>query len=99
MFTKKMLPAHKSLKGSMTIGEIGEALFTMNNVSNTKAAGRLTGLAYLVMIVFSAGGYATMTWLLAGDPQIVLGRLADNHALFSLACAAMAIGFAGGVAN
>jgi hypothetical protein len=62
--------------------------------SNAKAAGRRAGFAYLVVILFSIAGYAPMTRLLAGDPQIVLGHLAADHALFSLAFAAMGIGFA-----
>lgn len=53
----------------------------------------MTGLAYLVVIIFSAGGYATMSRLLAGSTQTAVARLAARHALFILAFAAMAIGF------
>jgi hypothetical protein len=66
----------------------------MAHVSNPKAVGRLAGLAYLVIILFSIAGYATLSWLLAGYPQIVLGRLAANQTVFTLAVVASAIGFA-----
>ena len=65
----------------------------MNAMWNAKAAGRVAGLVYLVIIVFSIAGYVPMTRLLAGDPQAVLERLVANHAQFDLAFAAMAIGF------
>ena len=65
----------------------------MDEGSRPKAAGRRAGLVYLILIVFSAGGYMAMTWLLGGDLQIVLARLADRDALFIPAFAAMAIGF------
>lgn len=65
----------------------------MEEGSSANAVGRRTGLAYAVLIIFSAGGYTTMSWLLAGSPQIVPTRLAARHALFILAFAAMVIGF------
>jgi hypothetical protein len=65
----------------------------MDEGPRAKAAGRRTGLVYLILILSSAGGYASMTWLLGGDLQRVLGRLAARHAPFILAFAAMAIGF------
>ncbi len=65
----------------------------MDERSNAKAAGRRTGLVYLILIVTSGGGYAMMSSLVAGSTQAVLARLATRHALFILAFAAMAIGF------
>ncbi len=69
-------------------------LNTLHDVSNTKVAGRYAGLAYLVIILFSVAGYTTMSRMLAGDARTVLGHLVANHALFSAAFVAMAIGFA-----
>ena len=66
----------------------------MANASNVRAAGRLAGLAYLVIIIFSTAGYATLTGLLAGDPHGVLARLAMNQPLFMSALIASVIGFA-----
>jgi hypothetical protein len=65
----------------------------MDEGSSAKAAGRRAGLVYLILIVFSSGGYGTMNWLLGGDLHTVLARLAARHAVFILAFAAMAIGF------
>jgi hypothetical protein len=62
--------------------------------SNTKAVGRLAGLAYLAIIVFSSTGYLTLARLLAGDSHIVLARLTTSHTLFTLAFVASVIGFA-----
>lgn len=65
----------------------------MNNVSNTKAAGRRAGLAYLVIILFSAPGYMILTKLLAGDSHAVLAHLATSQTLFTLALVSSVIGF------
>jgi hypothetical protein len=65
----------------------------MDEGSSAKTAGRRAGLIYLILIVFSSGGYATMTWLLGGDLHTVLARLDARHAMFILAFAAMLIGF------
>jgi Domain of unknown function (DUF4386) len=65
----------------------------MDEGSSAKAAGRRAGLVYLILIVFSSGGYATMTWLLGGDLHMVLARLDARHAMFILAFAVMVIGF------
>jgi hypothetical protein len=65
----------------------------MSEGSSAKAAGRGVGLVYLILIVFSSGGYATMSWLIGGDLHMVLARLAARHAVFILAFAAMLIGF------
>lgn len=65
----------------------------MDQSSSAKAAGRRAGLVYLILAIFTTGGYATTTWLLGGDPQTVLGRLAARHALFTLGVAASVIGF------
>jgi hypothetical protein len=62
--------------------------------SNTKALGRLAGLAYLTIIVFSSFGYLTMTGLLQGAPGAAASRLAMNPTLFVLALAASVIGLA-----
>ncbi len=67
---------------------------TMLSASNMKATGRHAGLAYLAIILFSIAGYTTMSRLLAGDAPTVFGHLAANPALFGVAFAAMAIGFA-----
>jgi hypothetical protein len=61
---------------------------------NTKAAGRLAGLAYLVIILFSLWGYATLSRLLTGSSDLVLARVATNRAVFTLAFVVSAIGFA-----
>jgi hypothetical protein len=65
----------------------------MNGAATPRRAGRPTGVVYLVMIVTAAGGYSTMTRLLAGDAPAVLERLAASPATFNFAFAAMAIGF------
>jgi uncharacterized protein DUF4386 len=65
----------------------------MDEGSSAKAAGRRAGLVYLILIVFSSGGYATMTWLLGGDLHMVRARLDARHAMFILAFAVMVIGF------
>ena len=65
----------------------------MEQHPSAMAAGRSAGLVYLVLILSSSGGYATMTSLLGDDLQRVLARLAARHALFIFAFAAMAIGF------
>ena len=62
--------------------------------SNARAAGRLAGLAYLVIILFSSIGYGMLTWLLAGSSQVELARLATHQTLFLLAFVASLIGFA-----
>lgn len=77
----------------MTTGRIRDIPLAMNDEPSRKVSGRLTGWVYLIMIGFSAAGYATMTRLLAGDSQVVLERLAAEHALFGLALASMAVGF------
>jgi len=61
--------------------------------SNTEAAGRRAGLAYLVIIVFPSAAYLTLSSLLAGDSYVVLARLAANQTVFMLAFAANVIGF------
>jgi len=66
----------------------------MAEASKAKKVGRLAGLAYLAVIVFSAPGYMILTQLLAGSPQTELARLAANQTLFSLALLSSAIGFA-----
>lgn len=66
----------------------------MDEVSSRKTMGRWAGVVYLVIIVFSAGGYMATTGLLQGDLPIVLARLASRHASFVAAFAAMVIGFA-----
>ena len=66
----------------------------MTNVSNPKLAGRLAGLTYLALIVFSIFGYVTLTRRLDGDPQTVLARLAANRTTFTMAFVSSAIGFA-----
>ena len=65
----------------------------MADASNAKATGRLAGLAYLAVVVFSAPGYMILTGLLAGSPQTELARLAANQTQFVLALASSAIGF------
>jgi hypothetical protein len=64
----------------------------MVQASNARTLGRLAGLAYLVIIVFSTAGYLTMTALLDGGAQTVLGRLATDHLRFVLSLTASAIG-------
>jgi hypothetical protein len=62
--------------------------------SNTKSLARLAGIAYLVIILFSSAGYATLTRLLAGNSDMVFARLVTSETPFRLALAASAIGFA-----
>jgi hypothetical protein len=62
--------------------------------SNTTALGRLAGLAYLTIIVFSTFGYLTTTRLLQGAPDAVRAQLAANPAPFALALAASVVGLA-----
>ncbi len=66
----------------------------MAEASNSRSAGRLAGLAYLAVIVFSAPGYMILTGLLAGSPQAELARLAANQTLLALALVSSVIGFA-----
>lgn len=65
---------------------------TMDAGSSAKSAGRRAGMVYLILILFSSGGYATTSRLLAGSAPMVLASLAARHALFILAFAATAIG-------
>ncbi len=66
----------------------------MASPPNAKTTGRFAGLAYLVIILFSIAGYATLTRLLAGSSPNVLARLVADQTLFTLAFASSVIGFA-----
>lgn len=60
--------------------------------------GRLAGLAYLGIIVFSIFGYTTVTRLLDGPPAEALARVGANQALFVAAFIANLLGLAAWVA-
>jgi hypothetical protein len=62
--------------------------------SSAKVAGRRAGLAYLVLDIFSAAGYLTLSGLLAGSAEMVLARLATHQTQLMLALVASVIGFA-----
>jgi hypothetical protein len=59
---------------------MSSSAWVIDDASTRKATGRLAGLVYLIMIVSAAAGYATMTRLVAGEPDAVLARLADSQA-------------------
>jgi len=65
---------------------------------NANTLGRLAGVAYAAIILFSIAGYTTTTRLLAGETQLVVERLAENHTQLVLGWLAMAIGFVAWIA-
>lgn len=66
----------------------------MDDASRLLKAGRLAGVAYLALIVFSIAGYGPLTALLTGEASAVLQRLLSSRGLLMLAMASSVIGFA-----
>jgi hypothetical protein len=66
--------------------------------SHIRVVRRLTGAAYLAIIVFSIAGYSTLTRLLAGQPQDVLSQVATSQTSLIVALAASVIGLMAWVA-